>query len=262
MSHMGDGFRRGDKNRRTLGWVALFLAAAFLHAACVENPDEKIDRIYAAKAEPSEANLTRIRAYLEDPDRDVRATAINALVTLNVPDAAPLARRALDDPDGFVRSRGAILLGAVGEEADVPVLVRRLLEDSDAVVRQNAASSLAQLGGDEAAQGLIEGLADPIEEVRLEAVRGVRRLGPKRAVPELATLLLEDSVWEIRVQAARALGSTGAPSVLPVLENALGDANEFVRAAAAHALAVHKAVSAGDEEAARRLEVSAGGGGS
>jgi len=249
--------RRSDKKWRSLGWIALF-AVILLPAGCVEDPQEKIDRIYSAKAEPSEENLNRIRAFLDDPDRDVRATAINSLVTLGVPDAAALARRALDDPDGFVRSRGAILLGAVGSEADVAVLVGHLLQDSDTIVRQNAASSLAQLGGQEATLGLIEGLADPMEEVRLTAVRGVRQLEPGLATAELSRLLLEDTVWEIRVQAARALGATGDPSVLPVLENALGDANEFVRAAASHALEVHKAVSAGDRDAAARLDSSAG----
>lgn len=256
---MGTNRRRGDKKWRSLGATTL-VALVLLTSACVEDAEEKIDSIYAAKAEPSEENLTRIRGYLEDPDRDVRATAINALVTLNVPDAGALARQALEDADGFVRSRGAILLGAVGSERDVPVLVWHLLEDTDPVVRQNAASSLSQLGGEEATRGLIGGLADPMEEVRLVAVRGVRILDPAMATAELSQLLLGDSVWEIRVQAARALGATGDPSVVPVLENALGDANEFVRAAASHALEVHKALRAGDVDAAVRLDSSTGGG--
>jgi HEAT repeat protein len=251
--------RWSDKKWRSLGSAALVMMI-LLTAGCMQDPQEKIDRIYSAKAEPSEENLTRIRAYLEDPDRDVRATAINALVTLDVPDAAALARRALDDPDGFVRSRGAILLGAVGSEEDVPLLVSHLLNDLDPIVRQNAASSLAQLGGQEATLGLIKGLSDPMEEVRLAAVRGVRSLEPGLATAELSRLLLEDTVWEIRVQAARALGATGDPSVLPVLENALGDANEFVRAAASHAMEVHRALSADDRDAAARLESSAGDG--
>lgn len=258
--HTKTKVRRSDKKRRSLGWAAL-VTVTLLAAGCVDNPQEKIDSIYSAKAEPSEENLERIRAYLEDSDRDVRATAINALITLDVPDAAALARRALDDPDGFVRSRGAILLGAVGNETDVPVLVSHLAGDPDAIVRQNAASSLAQLGGEEATLGLIEGLADPMEEVRLTAVRGVRSLESGLATAELSRLLLEDTVWEIRVQAARALGATGDPSVLPVLENALGDANEFVRAAAAHAMEVHRALSAGDREAAARPDSSRGNGG-
>jgi HEAT repeat protein len=60
-------------------------------------------------------------------------------------------------------------------------------------------------------------------------------------------LLLEDPIWEIRVQAARGLGATGDPAVLPVLESALADDNEFVSSAAANALRVHKAASDGEE---------------
>ena len=85
-------------------------------------------------------------------------------------------------------------------------------------------------------------------------------LDPGVATAELSQLLLEDSVWEIRVQAARALGATGDPSVVPVLENAVSDANEFVRAAAVHALVVHKALSAGDSDGAARLDSSTGDG--
>jgi HEAT repeat protein len=89
---------------------------------------------------------------------------------------------------------------------------------------------------------LAQGLDDPMQNVRLAAVTGLRKLDPRTAKPALARLLLEDSVWEIRVQAARALGLTGAPEVLPVLEAALYDPNEFVRSAASHALRVFEEV--------------------
>ena len=59
---------------------------------------------------------------------------------------------------------------------------------------------------------------------------------------------------------ARGLGATGDPAVQPVLESALGDANEFVRGAAAHALRVHKAVREGNADEAARLESFAGKG--
>ena len=84
-------------------------------AGCAENTEERIDEVYAAKAEPSAENMERIRGFLDDPDRDVRATAINALISLQVPDAAELA------PSGLWRTRmvssvriGAMLLGRRG----------------------------------------------------------------------------------------------------------------------------------------------------
>ena len=82
--------------------------------------------------------------------------------------------------------------------------------------------------------------------VNKSAVVGIRKLGPGAAKPELARILLEDSEWEIRVQAARALGIAGDPEVLTVLEAALEDPNEFVRSAVAHALRNHGKIVGGE----------------
>jgi HEAT repeat protein len=84
-----------------------------------------------------------------------------------------------------------------------------------------------------------------MDDVRLAATRGLRELDPGFAKPELARLLLEDPQYEIRVQAARALGLTGDPEIRSLLESALEDPNEFVRAAAANALRTHEAVRQG-----------------
>jgi HEAT repeat protein len=179
---------------------------------------------------------------LDDADRDVRATALSALVTVGVSDGQALARAGLGDADGFVRATAAKLLGDLRNESDTALLVERLAEDRDPVVRRRAAESLASIGGEAAVVGLVQGLSDPIEQVRLAAVRGVRELDPAFATADLARLVLEDPMYEIRVQAARGLGTTGDPEVLKILENALEDPNEFVRAAAANAIRVHTSV--------------------
>ncbi|HXV77074.1 MAG TPA: HEAT repeat domain-containing protein [Candidatus Polarisedimenticolaceae bacterium] len=213
-----------------------------LLVACQENRNEKISAIYDLKAQPTTENVERIRELLAAPDRDVRATALNALVTLGVDDARELALRHLADEDGFVRATAAKLVGDVGGSEDAAVLVARLTQDSDPVVRLRAAEALTRVGGDEAVDGLGRGLSDPIDDVRLACARGVREMNPGAAIPQLARLLLEDPNYEIRVQAARALGGTGDPDVRPLLEAALEDKNEFVRAAAANALRTHEIV--------------------
>ena len=68
----------------------------------------------------------------------------------------------------------------------------------------------------------------------------MRKLEPAAAKPMLARLLLEDPKWEIRVQAAAALGACGDPEVLPVLEAAREDPHEFVRSAVAKAIASYE----------------------
>ncbi len=52
----------------------------------------------------------------------------------------------------------------------------------------------------------------------------------------------------MRVQAAVGLGRTGNPEVLPVLEAALEDPNEFVRAAASNAIALQKKLASAPAE--------------
>jgi HEAT repeat protein len=231
-----------------------------LVTSCSETTGERIDTIYAAKAVPSEENVEIIRGFLDDADRDVRATAVNSLVSLDVPDAVPIAVEALEDRDGFVRSIAAMRLGDVGDRRHAAVLARHLKEDSDGIVRQRAAESLAAVGGDESVAALIGGLDDPMDNVRLAAVRGIRQLDPLTAIPQLSRLLLEDPIWEIRVQAARALGATGDPAVVAVLESAVEDENEFVSSAASNALRVHRALVDGDAEEAARLQDDGGGG--
>ena len=223
-----------------VGSIAVFGILGFF--GCAEDRNEKISSIYSLKAEPSEANQAEIRRSLDDPDRDIRATALNALVTLGVHDAAELARAGLLDEDPFVRATAAKLLGDSGDETDAPKLVAVLEADSDPIARLRSAEALQRVGGPLAVAGLTRALSDPDENVRLAAVRAVRELDPETAQPALVRLLLEDPMYEVRVQAARALGTTGDSAVLPVLESALADPNEFVRAAVSNALRVHRAV--------------------
>jgi len=218
------------------------VAAGCAILGCDTDPAERRSSIYRLKAEPTPDNVGTIRVLLEDADRDVRATALNALVELDVPDAEALAIAGLDDRDGFVRATAARLLGELGRSASDQVLAGVLLEDPDPVARQRAAEALAQLGGQRALEALTQALADPEERVRRAAIDGLVDLGPAFARDELAELLDADPVWEIRAQAAHALGLTGAEEVLPALEKAAQDDNEFVRSAATNALSVYEKV--------------------
>ena len=216
------------------------VVAALLVVACGEDPTTRREHIYDLKRKPTEENVARIRTLLLDEDRDVRATALNALVGLEVVDARDLVRAGLRDTDVFVRATAAKLAGDVQDPAVAPDLARVLSEDTDPAPRQRAAESLARLGGETAIEALAGALDDPVETVRMAAIDGVRTLDPDRSREELIGLLLGDPSWEVRALAARALGSaTDASAVVAHLERALTDANEFVRAAAANALRAH-----------------------
>ena len=233
---------KGPAGRRRPWLPALpaFLCLVALH--CGSHPAERRGSIYSLKSDPTEDNVRQIRDWLDDPNRDVRATALNALVELEVADAAQLALDGLRDGDGFVRATAAKLLGDLGSAESAETLDDVLLEDPDPIARQRAAEALTRLGGSAAVAALTRALADPIERVRRAAVNGVRELDPAFARDELIQLLHSDSVWEIRALVAHALGLTGDPDVLPELEKARDDPNEFVRSAVSNALSVHERV--------------------
>ncbi len=212
------------------------LVASIVCGACGSRSDERRLSIYELKSQPTEKNVAQIRAWLSDDDRDVRATALNALIGLDVPDSAEIARDALNDQDGFVRATAAKLLGDLGNGEHVERLGRVLASDPDPVARQRAAESLTRLAGGRAVEFLSAGLADPIERVRMASVNGLSKLDPGFARDDLVRLLHEDAVWEIRAEAAHALGLTGDPTLEAELTAALDDRNEFVRTAVANAL--------------------------
>jgi HEAT repeat protein len=82
-----------------------------------------------------------------------------------------------------------------------------------------------------------------MERVRLACVDGLSELDPRPAQAGLLGLLAEDAVWEVRARAAHALGLTGDPAVVPALEAALADQNEYVRSAAATALRLNAEIA-------------------
>jgi len=219
--------------RRLHGLAALCL----LFGACARDPQDAIGRIYAWKAQPTDRNVAKIRSYLADPDRDVRATSLHALVSLAVQDAAAISLSALGDGDGFVRATAARCLGELREASAAAPLGERLASDPDWHVRRLAAEALAAIGGAEAVAALVLALEDPVRSVRLAAVAGAGELDPEAAFDVLARIVLDDPDWEVRVQAARAIGRSKRPEALPTLEAAQKDPNEFVRAAASAALA-------------------------
>jgi HEAT repeat protein len=231
-------------------WIRLILVALCVSiAGCGSDSAERRRSIYSLKADPTSENVALLRSWLSDADRDVRATALNALVELRVSDAEELALNALDDPDGFVRATAVKLLGDLGNGRHVDALAGLLLEDPDPIARQRAAEALSMLGGRPALEALTQALADPGERVRRAAIHGLGDLDPGFALEELKELLDADPAWEIRAQAAHALGLTGDDDVLVALERAEGDPNEFVRSAAANALRIHRDVrKPGDDD--------------
>ena len=213
-------------------------AAAILAASlgCSDSPEERREEIYDLKSDATPENIQQIRARLEDQDGEVRAYALHALVRLGVPDATSLAIDGLSDSDSYARKIAARALEDLADPSAVAALGRVVIEDEDYRVREWAAQALTAIGTGDAVVELTRALDDPVKEVRLAAVRGIVKRQPEAAVDTFVSMVLEDPEWEIRVQAAAALGLIGREDVIPALEEAANDPNEFVRAAVAGAL--------------------------
>ncbi len=230
---------------------------------------EAIDEVWPAER-------TRLVALLRDPDKYVRSLAVSrmrwsrlpeaipvlgellqkekptdslweAAVELRVPEAVPIVRSRLRDPDLGVRRaamRDAAALRFPRAEVDVLPLIRHedpqvrqeawaclgllnalpefraLLRDEDAVVRQTAASHLAGAGDRASIPLLYEMSRDPHPPTASEAAYALMRLGEPRGL-ELTVAHLWGGDQMKAGTAAFVLADAATPSVLPHLRKAL-----------------------------------------
>jgi len=130
----GPSAGRTGGRRRIAAWAVL-LVLGWIALGCSTDSTARIRSIYELKRQPTPENVEKIRQMLVDSDRDVRATALNALVGLDVEDAGTLARAGLADEDDFVRATAAKLLGDLGDPAVAELLAARVREDAHPIVR-------------------------------------------------------------------------------------------------------------------------------
>ena len=209
-----------------------FLTIALL-PGCSRGIDDRISRAYALARRPSEPNKKRIEALLHDEDRDVRATALVVMGTIDRDRASRLAVGALDDPDGFVRAT-AVTLCADGADAEtIRVITARAIDDPVWQVRTRALEALASTEDPAVREAFVHALADSVRHVRRAALRaGIEHPG-LLPVDLLNSLVVSDADWENRVEASTALGASKEPAAYVGLDAAVTDSNEFVRTTAA-----------------------------
>jgi HEAT repeat protein len=174
---------------------------------------------------------------LDDEMLDVRLAAGRALAQLRASSAVEPILHALAVPGDLSLKLAADVLTEYGETA-VPSLLRFLLERKvgTAVNAATVAATVLGLSRHEGAVPmLIDLLADPEPELRVNAARALGLVGGRRAVAALCEHGT-DPVWQVRSGVAQALGRAGDPSVVPVLTRLLPDPAWWVRWNAALAL--------------------------
>ncbi len=193
-------------------------------------------------------SFERLRLLLQQGRAAVRAAAARSLA-LQVRGATPQAQKrqkvvvpalqkALDDPAIEVVVESAEALGMLGAGEAGPVLTA-LLAHPSGNVRQTAAQALERVADGSLLDGLLKGLSDPSVNVRFSLLGAIARAvsrpppaghGPpaqdRRLLGALESLLLRDVDPGVRSRAATVLGECSPPTVLPLLWQCVGSAED------------------------------------
>ncbi|GAB4304984.1 MAG: hypothetical protein Kow0069_00140 [Promethearchaeota archaeon] len=191
---------------------------------------------------------------LDDPDNDVQASAIHALLKLGarVPASAIFSR--IDHPNQKVRTAAVAALGSVdltGSETWLLPLLGRMVQDPNWHVRLTAFEAMAKIGDAEGAEVpaevLVEGLKDPNELVRAAAGRvlaNVLERKPKAVDAKLLLKTFKEGDAATKRATIPALGALLSASkrgrggdLLGLMLDALTHPDEAVKEAAAEVLA-------------------------
>ena len=178
--------------------------------------------------------IAALMTALKDSDKEVRETAMHALVRLRAPNMFEPLVEALKDASPEVRENAAFGLGQLRDKRAVPVLTATL-KDSSAGVREQAVFALGQLKDPVAIDGLTVALRDESASVREQAAFALGQLRDEKSVPALVSAL-KDAAPNVREQAAFALGQIRSQAAVDALIAALKDTSESVREQAAFAL--------------------------
>jgi HEAT repeat protein/beta-lactamase regulating signal transducer with metallopeptidase domain len=221
-----------------LAAVATFdLQAAAVPAPDV-NPNPNPNPKPAGSAGPSKPSDPRtvaaLTAALKDSDKEVRETAMQALVQMRDPSIFDPLVEALRDASADVREQAAFGLGQLRDRRAVEPLVGAM-KDVNPSVREQAVFALGQLRDPRALDALAAALKDALPDVREQAAFSLGQLRDKRATAPLAAAL-GDASDAVREQAVFALGQLRDPAALDGLTTALRDARPKVREQAAFSL--------------------------
>lgn len=209
------------------------------------NPDVRSSAVEAlAKSGDSRAVASLITA-LQDKSESVRGRVLQGLKDIGPP-AAPLLIVALKNPNPQVRRKASCVIDNIGYElkgigdfrAVEPLI--DALKDPTTVVRSHSVTALGKIGGPHALPAVIAAL-------KTEAVRRTLDIGVcYRAIEAIHKLgnpaaeclipALKHPDTAIRRKAATLLGKTGETGAVELLIGALKDEHPRVRSRAAHAL--------------------------
>ena len=197
-----------------------------------QEANRRADRDQSKSTDPR--MIAALTAALKDTDKEVRETALHALVQMRDPGIFEPLVQALADAAPDVREQAASGLGQLRDRRAVEPLTNAL-KDQNADVREQAAFALGQLRDRSAIPGLTAALKDTDEDVREQAVFALGQMRDPASVDALI-MATRDAKANVREQAVFALGQIRDRRAVEPLISGLKDANAEVREQSAFAL--------------------------
>lgn len=154
--------------------------------------------------------------------QDLSLLAISQQILARIPSASPELAKALRSAHPLIRGRAAEVFAINRDRNAIPVLLDALRGEYF-TVRARAAIALGNIGDPRVIPDLLPLLKDPESEVRIAACAAVGMFCDPSTFDELANVLLDDSLIEVRQAAVKALGETRHPEAIPFLMEALRD---------------------------------------
>ncbi|HTM25966.1 MAG TPA: M56 family metallopeptidase [Vicinamibacterales bacterium] len=231
---VGSGIGVGETVGNAVGSVASGVVGGIASAVgqvVREVPVERAER-QGRTVDPRTVNA--LMEALKDTDKDVRETAMHALVQMRDPRIFEPLVQALKDASADVREQAAFGLGQLRDARAIDPL-SGALKDQNASVREQAVFALGQLRAAATIDAVASVLHDASPDVREQAAFALGQIRDRRAVEPLISVL-KDEKPSVREQAAFALGQLRDAKAVEALVIALKDANVGVREQAAFAL--------------------------
>jgi HEAT repeat protein/beta-lactamase regulating signal transducer with metallopeptidase domain len=198
----------------------------------------------AKRAAADPRMVAALTAALKDSDKEVRETAMHALVQLRDPAIFEPLVQALKDPSADVREQAAQGLSQLRDKRAVDPLMASL-KDPSASVRESVVHALSQLRDPRAVDALIAALKDESQSVREQAAFALGQLRDPRAVDPLIAAL-KDANGDVREQAVFALSQLRDKRSAAALAGLMQDPDADVREKAVFALGQMRDVAAFD----------------
>lgn len=156
------------------------------------------DRLLAALRDYADALTEPVIDLMSDPDQDVRTQALLVGASLEATGAVPHIVSLLGDDDWWLRLTAIETLGKIGDPRAVEPLLNAMRDPDNQMA---CAEALGRIGDERSLGPLCHLLSSPSPEVRVEALRSLRRMANRQVLPVLYGCAEQDPEQAIRERA-------------------------------------------------------------